>query len=931
MRFVSVRADAFGPFRPNETLEFAPGMTVVFGPNEAGKSSWHAAMYAGLCGMRRGKGRVAKEDPEADFAERHRPWRSGDAGPWAVTAIVELHDGRRIALRHDLAMKTAAISDATLGRPYDVDLTHDGAPDGALLVGLDRRAFLATACMRQADLLELMHSSKTLQDYLQKAVATGGDDASVTDALSAIDKFFDDSVGSDRKGSQRPWRAAMDALEYCKDHLAEAQRLHAAHQERLVQADELRSRVDASRQALELVQARKAEADAARAEQDLERAVELVARFPHGAPHAAADENEQANAVAGALAAWETHSPEPEAHSVHSGTTADLQEQLRNLPQMPEHDVEEHPSIRAAAEQWRDAVRAYDQHADVKPPVEEAVTTGGLVEAELRTLAHELRLGAGGSDPAIEERYRKAQDAVDAAAQQTTPKLFLGGGVVLIVVGLMLALLMPLAGVPLVVLGGALVAWSVSRNGRNAPPDVAAELKAAKQARGEQQARSESSLRLRQAAMERARLAGLDADPDTMEQLAGTLASAEARQQQRASWDRRHQQLQIDVDQRHDGLASALQARRIALTGDLAADLTRYQEDCLAAERVAVEARRRPDLELQLEARKAADAVAGTAAAQRRQAAGRVLHTVSQCGLTAETPDQAVHLLRGWQARHAARAEALSGLQQAWAELQTLLDGRDVTSLETLACERRAAAEERAGGLAPEDIAAVTLEPDVEQQLERHRDDYSRLATDYAELQGRIQTEATQVPSVPAAEEALGAATVELQRVNRLRETLQLTKEYLAKAQTRVHRNVAPLLAASVSTRLSHVTHGRYADVVVDPQDLMVHVRLPDGASVPAQLLSHGTAEQVYLLLRVAIVERLAKQDEPCPLVMDDITVQSDTQRTTAILETLQTLAGERQIILFTQEDDVLRWAEEHLRLDTVDRLHRLALAESAA
>ena len=136
-------------------------------------------------------------------------------------------------------------------------------------------------------------------------------------------------------------------------------------------------------------------------------------------------------------------------------------------------------------------------------------------------LAHELRLGAGGSDPAIEERYRKAQDAVDAAAQQTTPKLFLGGGVVLIVVGLMLALLMPLAGVPLVVLGGALVAWSVSRNGRNAPPDVAAELKAAKQARGEQQARSESSLRLRQAAMERARLAGLDADPDTMEQLAG--------------------------------------------------------------------------------------------------------------------------------------------------------------------------------------------------------------------------------------------------------------------------------------------------------------------------------------------------------------------------------------------------------------------------
>ena len=33
MRFESVKAYAFGPFR-NESLEFAPGMNVVYGPNE---------------------------------------------------------------------------------------------------------------------------------------------------------------------------------------------------------------------------------------------------------------------------------------------------------------------------------------------------------------------------------------------------------------------------------------------------------------------------------------------------------------------------------------------------------------------------------------------------------------------------------------------------------------------------------------------------------------------------------------------------------------------------------------------------------------------------------------------------------------------------------------------------------------------------------
>lgn len=78
MRFESVKAHAFGPFQ-NETLELATGMNVVYGPNESGKSSWHAALYAGLCGVRRKKGMPTRE--ERDFAARRKPW---DGGGWEV-------------------------------------------------------------------------------------------------------------------------------------------------------------------------------------------------------------------------------------------------------------------------------------------------------------------------------------------------------------------------------------------------------------------------------------------------------------------------------------------------------------------------------------------------------------------------------------------------------------------------------------------------------------------------------------------------------------------------------------------------------------------------------------------------------------------------------------------------------------------------------
>lgn len=67
MRFEEARAISFGPFK-DALLTVAPGFNLVYGPNESGKSTWHAALYAGLCGRRRGRGRPtgeAKNSPTA--------------------------------------------------------------------------------------------------------------------------------------------------------------------------------------------------------------------------------------------------------------------------------------------------------------------------------------------------------------------------------------------------------------------------------------------------------------------------------------------------------------------------------------------------------------------------------------------------------------------------------------------------------------------------------------------------------------------------------------------------------------------------------------------------------------------------------------------------------------------------------------------------
>ena len=83
MRFKRVEAEAFGPLT-SAALEFSEGLNVVWGPNEAAKSSWHGAMYAALCGRRRGRGASVRDE---GFRKRHQPW-DGDA--WAVGAVIEL-------------------------------------------------------------------------------------------------------------------------------------------------------------------------------------------------------------------------------------------------------------------------------------------------------------------------------------------------------------------------------------------------------------------------------------------------------------------------------------------------------------------------------------------------------------------------------------------------------------------------------------------------------------------------------------------------------------------------------------------------------------------------------------------------------------------------------------------------------------------------
>ena len=71
-------------------------------------------------------------------------------------------------------------------------------------------------------------------------------------------------------------------------------------------------------------------------------------------------------------------------------------------------------------------------------------------------------------------------------------------------------------------------------------------------------------------------------------------------------------------------------------------------------------------------------------------------------------------------------------------------------------------------------------------------------------------------------------------------------------------------------------------------------------AEVDIEGLSEGTRDQLYLSLRLASLLRYADLAEPMPLVLDDVLIQFDDERSRAALEVIAELATRMQVLFFT-------------------------------
>ncbi len=123
-------------------------------------------------------------------------------------------------------------------------------------------------------------------------------------------------------------------------------------------------------------------------------------------------------------------------------------------------------------------------------------------------------------------------------------------------------------------------------------------------------------------------------------------------------------------------------------------------------------------------------------------------------------------------------------------------------------------------------------------------------------------------------------------------------------------RYQGPLLARA-SELFATITGGRFAKVATDfdeDRSILVGVR-PNGRRETVGNLSSGTRDQLFLALRLAAIESHVVNQQPMPVVVDDIVVNFDDASAGATFKVLAELSQKTQVLFFTHHEHLLEKA----------------------
>ena len=185
----------------------------------------------------------------------------------------------------------------------------------------------------------------------------------------------------------------------------------------------------------------------------------------------------------------------------------------------------------------------------------------------------------------------------------------------------------------------------------------------------------------------------------------------------------------------------------------------------------------------------------------------------------------------------------------------------------------------------------------LNKQFEKMQNNISQKKLELHSLELDSKNIEPKLENLSKVEEKLVNNKEKMSTLNQLNESINLAKEVLEKSYNEMKSMVTPKFTKNLSKNISIITNGKYKNVRVH-DELGLIVELEDGSYVQAAKLSIGTIDQLYLSLRLSMVDELSS--EKMPIFLDESFAYFDNERLENILKYISENFADRQIFIFT-------------------------------
>ena len=197
------------------------------------------------------------------------------------------------------------------------------------------------------------------------------------------------------------------------------------------------------------------------------------------------------------------------------------------------------------------------------------------------------------------------------------------------------------------------------------------------------------------------------------------------------------------------------------------------------------------------------------------------------------------------------------------------------------------------------------------QQLEQER---STIDQHIGELRILLKQMDGNANAAQAADEAQMALT-EVQELSERYMQVHLAASVLRKSMELYREQHQGPVIKRAGDLFQRFTLGKFGGLKTDyttnnDRPILVGLRAPDSAGILTSGMSEGTRDQLYLALRLASIEHHMAKKSNIPLILDDILIHFDDERSKAALEVLGELSEQTQILFLTHHPRLVELAQ---------------------